>query len=652
TTLTKLVRLVLPGTVTACDTEGEMVLVPGITDDQCVNCFCKNGQVKCDCPPLEGCHAILFDDPDRCKYRGQEYESGISWLDPNNPCKQLSCRAGVVTVSRVRCFTPCYRTLPPAAGQCCPACEGCYFRGKTYSEGEIMKLPTDSCTSCRCTKGNLVCERQQCPVLNCPASVIYQPLDECCPTCRGKRHIYDVSARCYFAKELYQWKSIFRPTECAKCVCKPPTSICKTKTCPALDCPVAERIPMEGYPCCQKCVQKRPCQFAGKTYKHRESWLANICMGCSCDDGKTYCSREKCNNSLWCPPGYRLQLSRKQCCPRCVEHDAVCSVFGDPHYRTFDGLTYSFQGTCKYILARTCTSSAHSGHKHKPSSLTSARVSGGPDTKKVTDDMEENFLIKVRNGVRFSSGFAWTQMLVVLVGRRRISLLQGGVVKVDRRRVRRMPHSEPGRFSITRAGGIIKFRTTSGLQVSWDGDSFAEVTVTTKFKFKVCGLCGNYNGVKEDDLQGLDGTLYATGQEMGHTWRIGGTRACKSRPRLVNTESKCSNGTQALQRAHRVCSVLYGRAFSRCRQVVKVDEYVRSCVTDMCDCPIGSYCACEVIRAYMSQCSRSGAKVRWDRLSDFCHKRLLVTPKVMYKTLTLIIPFNGKILIAEIRIRV
>jgi len=42
----------------------------------------------------------------------------------------------------------------------------------------------------------------------------------------------------------------------------------------------------------------------------------------------------------------------------------------------------------------------------------------------------DSFLIKVRNGVRFSSGFAWTQMLVVLVAGHRISLLQGGVVKV------------------------------------------------------------------------------------------------------------------------------------------------------------------------------------------------------------------------------
>lgn len=46
-----------------------------------------------------------------------------------------------------------------------------------------------------------------------------------------------------------------------------------------------------------------------------------------CDNGNWRCSQEKC--------------------------DGVCIAQGDPHFTTFDGHRFSYQGNCKYVLAQT-----------------------------------------------------------------------------------------------------------------------------------------------------------------------------------------------------------------------------------------------------------------------------------------------------------
>ena len=44
-----------------------------------------------------------------------------------------------------------------------------------------------------------------------------------------------------------------------------------------------------------------------------------------------------------------LQVSDIQACV-CTD-SAVCSVYGDPHYRSYDGKRFSYQGTCRYLIA-------------------------------------------------------------------------------------------------------------------------------------------------------------------------------------------------------------------------------------------------------------------------------------------------------------
>lgn len=222
--------------------------------------------------------------------------------------------------------------------------------------------------------------------------------------------------------------------------------------------------------------------------------------------------------------------------------DAVCSVFGDPHYRTFDNHVYNFQGTCKYLLAQDCVG--------------------------------KMFSIRVRNNARRSNDFAWTQMITIDVDNRRISLHQYLEVKVDRRTVS-LPHKDPRLFSIRLQGHSIVVKLNMGVELTWDGDSFLEVKVASTFKNRMCGLCGNYNGLAEDDLTGKDGKRHQKPEDFGKTWRVGSSSACEKKATPKKAASPCIKDFRARLAAHLTCDILHQSVFAECRRKVKVAPYFR-----------------------------------------------------------------------------
>lgn len=80
-----------------------------------------------------------------------------------------------------------------------------------------------------------------------------------------------------------------------------------------------------------------------------EQWLEGECsLQCQCmADGFVACSDTECARNEVC----RVEEGVKGCFPL---NAATCSVYGDPHYITFDGMAYDFQGGCSYTLTTTC----------------------------------------------------------------------------------------------------------------------------------------------------------------------------------------------------------------------------------------------------------------------------------------------------------
>lgn len=43
------------------------------------------------------------------------------------------------------------------------------------------------------------------------------------------------------------------------------------------------------------------------------------------------------------------------------------------------------------------------------------------------------------------------------------------------------------------------------------------------YRGRICGLCGNFNGFAQDDLQGPEGLLLPTEAAFGNSWQVSGT---------------------------------------------------------------------------------------------------------------------------------
>ena len=56
-----------------------------------------------------------------------------------------------------------------------------------------------------------------------------------------------------------------------------------------------------------------------------------------------------------------------------------------------------------------------------------------------------------------------------------------------------LPYVHRGsRFSVVSVGRSVALKTTSGIKVTWDGDSYLEVFVPPEMKNKLWGLCGKF----------------------------------------------------------------------------------------------------------------------------------------------------------------
>uniref|UniRef100_A0A8C4YAK2 VWFD domain-containing protein n=1 Tax=Gopherus evgoodei TaxID=1825980 RepID=A0A8C4YAK2_9SAUR len=241
----------------------------------------------------------------------------------------------------------------------------------------------------------------------------------------------------------------------------------------------------------------------------------------------------------------------------------VCSTWGNFHFKTFDGDIFHFPGLCNYVFASHCKSAY------------------------------EDFNIQIRRTVLESSPVISHITLK----------LDGMVIELTSDSIVVNGNPQSG-ILIERISEYLKITAKMGMVFMWNQLDGLLVELDKKYANQTCGLCGDFNGIELTDVQ------FGNMQKMD-----GPTEQCEDP--TSSSLSNCSNEFSATCQ-----TVLTGEAFVSCNALVDVQDYIDSCVQDLCRCDesMRDFCICNTFAEYSRQCAHAGGQpLNW-RTKELCNK--------------------------------
>nr|XP_046264922.1 zonadhesin-like isoform X2 [Scatophagus argus] len=325
-----------------------------------------------------------------------------------------------------------------------------------------------------------------------------------------------------------------------------------------------------------KCVPAEDCGcwYHGNHYDRGETWLQGECAWkCQCvGENVTQCTKMQCADNEIC----KVKDGIKGCY---LLSPATCSVYGDPHYITFDGMAYDFQGGCSYTLATTCG-------EESSVQFTVVGHNMHPPLQNVTRSKLEAVTLQVED--------------------LHLTLKDSGQVDVNNVQVQ-LPYSTEGAYGSVRVdmkNNFIVLETTFGLRMMIDGQNRLFLQVDERYKYELCGLCGTYSDQQDDDFITSGGQNVTEPFEFGDSWRVPDDDECvahPNNPRLCDYEEEND--------AYNECYTLLRDAFKSCHELIHPSIYINSCVYDYCATNGDQHTLCESLKSYAAACQVAGVEL-------------------------------------------
>ncbi|GAB5578242.1 von Willebrand factor isoform X1 [Prionailurus iriomotensis] len=415
-------------------------------------------------------------------------------------------------------------TFMDEAGKCVPASScPCYHEGSVVPNGESLHERGAICT---CTQGLLSCIGGHTPAPVCTPPMVYVDCRNATPGAAG--------AGC-------QKSCLTLDMECYSPRCEP-------------GCVCPDGLVADGEGGCVA-VEDCPCVHDEASYLPGQTVRVG-CNTCTCKSRMWQCTREPCL--------------------------ATCTVYGDGHYITFDGRSYSFSGDCAYTLLQDHC--------------------GGNSTANGT------FRVVTENVPCGTTGVTCSKDLKLFLGSYELKL-SGGKVEVIQKGV-----GQEAPYSIRQMGIYLVVDTEVGLVLLWDRKTSIFLKLSPEFKGRVCGLCGNFDDNAVNDFTTRSQSVVGNALEFGNSWKFSPSCADAPAPR-----DACAANPHRKSWAQKQCSVLNSATFAACHAHVEPAKYYEACVGDACACDSGGdcECLCTAVAAYAQACHDVGVCVSW-RTPDIC----------------------------------
>ncbi|ETE64584.1 Zonadhesin, partial [Ophiophagus hannah] len=179
-----------------------------------------------------------------------------------------------------------------------------------------------------------------------------------------------------------------------------------------------------------------------------------------------------------------------------------------------------------------------------------------------------------------------------------------------------------GKLRIYQYGFYQRIETFFGVTVIFDLSFNVRITVPNNYKDQLGGLCGNYNGQPQDDLQLPDGTVVSDVGIFAAAWKIQTpgifcTDGCSGKNCPICTEAK-----KEFFKQRSFCGILTATdgPFSSCHGVVDPTAYLNHCVFDLCIGGGDRQILCHSIQSYVAACQGAKVTIQPWRSPDFCRE--------------------------------